>query len=187
MRFLDTKASGIVGFVPLILGLLVALLRVLPNPLGAEVLAGMNPHPHILFLKTLWALAVITGIGCLILGGFALHEAFRCLVPRDGGKSEPSVLFPIGPCPSSDDDEMVQRIDQLASSAATQADQLDDYRGQLRRMSEILGLKVKHCQNAFKVACHFAFACLLLLALLLTQSLVASVIAASPAAGVVPS
>lgn len=151
VRFLDTKATAVVGIVPIILG---ALAGITSWILGDA--DWLNYMWDAEWSNCYWVVHVLLVVGtlllCIVTAVGAVWKAMHALSPRDNGKARPSILFPYIPYRKHSDGvggthPFLQRVD-LFVSEVSQKDELDDYRSQLIRMGEIVAEKHSAVQHS---------------------------------------
>jgi len=147
VRFLDTKASAVVGIVPVVMGLLFVAVRWLtgltPTTTATEIF-GVR-------VVVIWFVASgFVVVAMLVAGAMALAGAFKCLIPRKPRDSKSSVLFPHRVSDTTEGaDTMADRI-RLFTGQPEKRDLLDDYEWQLDRMATIVGQKMSAVQSAVR-------------------------------------
>ena len=147
VRFLDAKASGVLGLVPVTIGLLITTFR---------WIGGWPKWDHIIgFVPT--SIAVLLTTGTLVALCVALFHGIRslkfaltCLLPRDLGASTPSILFPYRRSGDTESrDVMADRINLFVGNPKKE-DLFEDYRNQLDRMASIVGEKMTAVQRSVR-------------------------------------
>lgn len=139
VRFLDTKAAAIIGGVPVLLGIVAALLNWLnSNLISDHFESTKNAGVIAIFFLVLSALLLI------LIASKAIYEAFSAVTPRNTGESEPSVIFPFN-TPGFE-----TRLETFTTKSAKECDVIEDYKRQIIRMGEIVEEKIKHTSNAIR-------------------------------------
>ena len=138
VRFLDTKAAAVVGGVPVFLGVCAAVFKWVHEAGFIEIGANAGGLQWIF---------VGTSFLILALALISLRAAFRALLPRDPGTTEPSVVFPYN------SEKFMHRIGVFVNGA-TKSDVIEDYRRQITRMSEIVEIKLVHVKCSIRFVKH---------------------------------
>lgn len=139
VRFLDTKAAAIIGGVPVLLGIVAALLNWLNSNLIIDQFA---PAQNAGQATTVFL--VISALLLIFIASRAIFEAFSAVTPRNIGNFEPSVIFPFN------SSGFGTRLETFTTSSATELDVVLDYKCQILRMGEIVEEKIKHTSNAIR-------------------------------------
>ncbi len=132
VRFLDTKAAAVVGFVPLAAAITTSTAAKYVEGTAWEI-APLHSNAYLA-----WVFQFLLFIACCFTIWFAfqsVRSALRCLIPRGPGSASPSLLFPFR---ASD---FIDRLEHFKQHP-NHADIIEDYDRQLRRMSEIVSEKL---------------------------------------------
>lgn len=140
VRFLDTKASAVIGVIPIVIGILTALVGMIKE-WGAWQ-SGLHAEGACLLVACL----VITGLCAISLiatAVLAISAGFCAISPRDTGTTKPSVVFPFEKSyvDSPPDHSYAARVTHFVEGANNH-DLLEDYKRQLVRMSRIVQQKI---------------------------------------------
>lgn len=176
VRFLDTKATAIVGIVPVVLGALAGI----SSWLIGEA-AWIRMPSSIEWLQCIWkilaSLILISLLLCLGTAISAVWQALHALLPRNTGSAPPSILFPYKPRNKRSSQQgtrhpFSQRLGIFVHGGSEQ-DELDDYGTQLDRMGEIVAEKLTAVQGAIRWLRHLLISAIIYIALLAALRFVA--------------
>ena len=149
VRFLDTKASAVIGSVPLILALLSGLFAWLEDHRDNQSILDCAGA---IVSVALWSVIAVAVVWLLVESVLAVFSAFRAINPQKPHESRPSLLFPYADDPTSGnveghDSNYDARLAYFVDGVC-QADVLEDYRRQHSRMAEIIARKIEHLSVA---------------------------------------
>ena len=156
VRFMDTKASAVVGFTVTLSGVIFALVKHVSESLEyyRSTIDGWTGAWEVV-PYSLWLLFV-----CFLLSsGWIVYRAFLCLVPRTPNSSA-TVLFPyIEYRDKSGEllkkskrdlygDQCISRLNLFASGSPEKRDVLVDYKEQSISMGQIMKQKIIFCEKS---------------------------------------
>lgn len=179
VRFLDTKASAVIGAIPIVIAALTGLFGAVKD-LGRWEQAFKSDYGMVLWAAALLTIAV--SVVLLVFAVLAIVAAFSAITPRNTGEAKPSVIFPFEssfefPTP---DQSFAARVKHFKEKA-TQNDALEDYERQIVRMSEIVRQKLTCVNTAVKELKVFFIFAVILLGLLCGTTVLAGVLASQVA------
>ncbi len=180
VRFLDTKASAVIGVIPIVIAALSALFGLFKDWGRWEAAFKSDYHWWLcLFVVSVF----LSSLAMLYQAVRAIVAAFDVISPRKTGSAKPSVIFPISmKCDlASPDDSFVSRAQHFVSEA-TRRDALVDYRRQVVRMSEIVDEKMACLKTAIQHLKRFFVFALVLLSLVCVTVSIGAVIGTPKAA-----
>lgn len=170
VRFLDTKASAVIGTIPVILALLAGFASWLERWWNFGAMIDAVGGCIVVLISGLFL--AVAGI-LLYYAVVAVVSAFAAIAPQDIGDTRPSLLFPFASSsqpaqPHEPAGNPFEARAELFVRGATREDALEDYRRQVVRMGQILKRKIRHVNDAvdyLKRLFVSAFALVLLLCL----------------------
>lgn len=148
VRFLDAKASAVVGVIPIVIAALAGLVGLSRDWVDWRA-AFDSPNACVLWVAIV--VALLLAIALFVFAILAVVSAFGAISPRPPANAKPSVLFPFDmtyghPPP---DDSYAARL-RFLRELGSHADFLEDYERQLLRMSQIVAEKMRHVQCAIE-------------------------------------
>jgi hypothetical protein len=149
-RFLDAKASAVIGIIPVVLGLSIGVLNWLGPLLGYQDYKDVIGMGLPIFI---WPLCVATFAWLGFEAFTAVRSAFNAISPRVK-IAPPSVLFPYRYEGEDADDTIEERDTSYRSRVryftrdAKQSDAIEDHRRQLVQMSMIVRAKIDDVKSA---------------------------------------